>query len=176
MCVLRCLTLCALTRARLHHQRDLVCWSSTGEAQLKRGCNRHVEEAQPTACFCHSRIQAAAAQGPRPAQEVLFCALCSFRPYFVCACRDLCARVFVEFVVSVNRRRKLCRSWEKLADAIQQIFDENAGDLSFEELYRTGYNMVLHKFGDVLYNNVEAVLKDRSCLLCEKVDRNTDET
>lgn len=70
----------------------------------------------------------------------------------------------------------LCSSWEKLEDAIQQIFNENAGDLSFEELYRTGYNMVLHKHGDVLYNNVERVLKDRSCLLCDKVEKNTDET
>ena len=71
---------------------------------------------------------------------------------------------------------ELRRSWEKLEDAIQQIFNENAGDLSFEELYRTGYNMVLHKHGDVLYTNVEKVLKDRSCLLCEKVQGNSDET
>jgi hypothetical protein len=70
----------------------------------------------------------------------------------------------------------LCRSWEKLEDAIQQIFNENAGDLSFEELYRTGYNMVLHKHGDMLYTNVERVLKERSCLLCDKVEKNTDET
>ena len=70
----------------------------------------------------------------------------------------------------------LCRSWEKLKDAIQQIFNENAGDLSFEELYRTGYNMVLHKHGDMLYSNVELVLKDRSSALCEKVERNSDET
>jgi len=68
------------------------------------------------------------------------------------------------------------RSWDKLEDAIQQIFNENAGDLSFEELYRTGYNMVLHKHGDVLYNNVETVLKERSSLLCEKVAVHTDET
>ena len=27
---LRCLTLCALIRARLHHQRDLVCWEQDG--------------------------------------------------------------------------------------------------------------------------------------------------
>ena len=63
-----------------------------------------------------------------------------------------------------------------MEDAIQHIFNENAGDLSFEELYRTGYNLVLHKNGDMLYNNVEGVLKDRSCTLCEKVEKNTDET
>ena len=48
--------------------------------------------------------------------------------------------------------------------------------MSFEELYRTGYNMVLHKHGDVLYNNVETVLKERSSTLCEKVEKNADET
>ena len=70
----------------------------------------------------------------------------------------------------------LRRSWEKLQDAIQQIFNENAGELSFEELYRTGYNMVLHKHGDMLYQNVETVLKERSGTLCEKVAQNTDKT
>ena len=68
------------------------------------------------------------------------------------------------------------RSWDKLEDAIQHIFHENAGELSFEELYRTGYNMVLHKYGDLLYKNVETILKDRSCMLCEKVEKNSDET
>jgi len=63
-----------------------------------------------------------------------------------------------------------------LEDAIKQIFNENAGDLSFEELYRTGYNMVLHKHGDLLYNNVETVLKERSSVLCEMVAVHTDET
>jgi len=67
------------------------------------------------------------------------------------------------------------KHWQKLKDAIMQIFNENAGELSFEELYRTGYNMVLHKFGDFLYSNVETLLKERSILLCEKVEKTTDE-
>eukprot|EP00960_Hanusia_phi_P054671 762734-Hanusia_phi.AAC.2 len=67
-------------------------------------------------------------------------------------------------------------SWEKLEAAIIQIFNENAGELSFEELYRTGYNMVLHKHGDMLYNNVDATLKKRSIELCERVEKNPDET
>jgi len=68
------------------------------------------------------------------------------------------------------------RSWDMLKSAILQIFTENAGDLSFEELYRTGYNMVLHKFGEMLYSNVEKLLRERSTLLCERVERNPDET
>jgi hypothetical protein len=78
--------------------------------------------------------------------------------------------------VCCNGRGTLCRSWEKLQDAIQQIFNEDAGKLSFEELYRTGYNMVLHKHGDLLYNNVELALKERSCTLCERVEKSSDET
>jgi cullin 3 len=60
------------------------------------------------------------------------------------------------------------RSWKKLHEAITQIFNEDAGALSFEELYRTGYNMVLHKHGDTLYQNVEGLFRERSTALCEK--------
>mmetsp|Transcript_45047 Transcript_45047/g.107378 ORF Transcript_45047/g.107378 Transcript_45047/m.107378 type:complete len:745 (-) Transcript_45047:96-2330(-) len=68
------------------------------------------------------------------------------------------------------------RSWKKLHEAITQIFNEDAGALSFEELYRTGYNMVLHKHGDLLYQNVEELFRERSVALCEKAERNPDET
>jgi cullin 3 len=57
-----------------------------------------------------------------------------------------------------------------------QIFNENAGHLSFEELYRTGYNMVLHKHGDNLYTNVENLLKQRSEEICQAVQSETDLT
>mmetsp|Transcript_9527 Transcript_9527/g.18629 ORF Transcript_9527/g.18629 Transcript_9527/m.18629 type:complete len:744 (+) Transcript_9527:126-2357(+) len=67
------------------------------------------------------------------------------------------------------------KHWGKLRDAIMQIFNENAGELSFEELYRTGYNMVLHKFGDFLYSNVENLLTERSKELCEVVAKTPDE-
>mmetsp|Transcript_51346 Transcript_51346/g.125176 ORF Transcript_51346/g.125176 Transcript_51346/m.125176 type:complete len:748 (+) Transcript_51346:224-2467(+) len=68
------------------------------------------------------------------------------------------------------------RSWDKLSGAINQIFNENAGHLSFEELYRTGYNMVLHKHGDALYNSVEELLKKRSEEICAVVEKETDQT
>jgi len=69
-----------------------------------------------------------------------------------------------------------CAPWEKLRDAIVHNFNEKAGDLSFEELYRTAYNMCLQKQGDLLYSKVELALWDRSCTLCEEVSRNPDET
>ena len=43
------------------------------------------------------------------------------------------------------------KTWAVLRDAICQINRRDASGLSFEELYRNAYNMVLHKFGDKLY-------------------------
>ncbi|KAJ1267473.1 hypothetical protein BS78_07G058900 [Paspalum vaginatum] len=52
------------------------------------------------------------------------------------------------------------KSWRKLHDAIREIYKQNASGLSFEELYRTAYNMVLHKFGSKLYEKLTENLKE----------------
>mmetsp|Transcript_9335 Transcript_9335/g.19083 ORF Transcript_9335/g.19083 Transcript_9335/m.19083 type:complete len:765 (+) Transcript_9335:530-2824(+) len=44
--------------------------------------------------------------------------------------------------------------WASLGDAIDEIHHRNASSLSFEELYRNAYNLVLHKHGDLLYAGV----------------------
>ncbi|PKC14583.1 Cullin-domain-containing protein [Rhizophagus irregularis] len=49
-------------------------------------------------------------------------------------------------------------NWDRLAQAIREIHKKNASILSFEELYRNAYNMVLHKNGDKLYNGVREVI------------------
>eukprot|EP00249_Psilotum_nudum_P021964 c28319_g1_i1 orf=827-3031(+) len=46
------------------------------------------------------------------------------------------------------------RTWKILEDAIHEIYNHNASGLSFEELYRNAYNMVLHKYGDKLYTGL----------------------
>jgi len=51
------------------------------------------------------------------------------------------------------------KSWKKLDDAIREIYNHNASGLSFEELYRTAYNMVLHKHGARLYDKLAENLK-----------------
>ncbi|TMW55581.1 hypothetical protein Poli38472_010463 [Pythium oligandrum] len=51
--------------------------------------------------------------------------------------------------------------WESLRKAIDEIFSHNASLLSFEELYRNSYNLVLHKHGDLLYNGVIGVITER---------------
>ncbi|KAK3025379.1 hypothetical protein RJ639_044919 [Escallonia herrerae] len=46
------------------------------------------------------------------------------------------------------------KTWKILEHAIQEIYNHNASGLSFEELYRNAYNMVLHKFGEKLYTGL----------------------
>lgn len=56
--------------------------------------------------------------------------------------------------------RESNRTWECLKHAIHQIHQHNASSLSFEELYRNAYNLVLHKYGELLYNGVQGVVAD----------------
>jgi cullin 3 len=46
------------------------------------------------------------------------------------------------------------KHWNKLQSAILEIYNHNASGLSFEELYRCCYNLVLHKHAPMLYGNV----------------------
>lgn len=50
--------------------------------------------------------------------------------------------------------------WTTLRAAIQEIQKKNNGGLSFEELYRNAYTLVLHKKGDTLYEGVREVIKE----------------
>uniref|UniRef100_A0A6G1S2S2 Cullin-3 n=1 Tax=Aceria tosichella TaxID=561515 RepID=A0A6G1S2S2_9ACAR len=50
--------------------------------------------------------------------------------------------------------------WMTLKSAIQEIQKKNNGGLSFEELYRNAYTLVLHKKGDTLYEGVKEVIKE----------------
>ncbi|KAJ4746042.1 Cullin family protein [Rhynchospora pubera] len=46
------------------------------------------------------------------------------------------------------------RTWAVIEHAINEIYNHNASGLSFEELYRNAYNMVLYKFGERQYNGL----------------------
>lgn len=52
--------------------------------------------------------------------------------------------------------------WTMLKNAIQEIQKKNNSGLSFEELYRNAYTMVLHKHGERLYTGLREVVADRS--------------
>lgn len=45
-----------------------------------------------------------------------------------------------------------------LRRAIDEIYKKNASTLSFEELYRNAYKLVLHKHGDLLYDGVADII------------------
>lgn len=50
--------------------------------------------------------------------------------------------------------------WRMLKNAIQEIQKKNNSGLSFEELYRNAYTMVLHKHGERLYNGLREVVTE----------------
>jgi Cullin family len=56
-------------------------------------------------------------------------------------------------------------SWNVLANALHEIHTKNASQLSFEELYRNAYKLVLKKKAEMLYDRVsqfeEAWLRDQ---------------
>ena len=52
--------------------------------------------------------------------------------------------------------------WESLQVAIYEIYNKNASTLSFEELYRNAYNLVLLKRGDMLYDGVSDTIKQKA--------------
>ena len=58
--------------------------------------------------------------------------------------------------------------WDtSLKTAIQEIQKKNNSGLSFEELYRNAYTMVLHKHGETLYTGTRTVVIDH---LVQKVN------
>ncbi|EEC78114.1 hypothetical protein OsI_17639 [Oryza sativa Indica Group] len=61
------------------------------------------------------------------------------------------------------------KSWKKLEDAIREIYNHNASGLSFEELYRTAYNLVLHKHGLKLYDKLTENLKGHLKEMCRSI-------
>uniref|UniRef100_A0A915Q496 Cullin family profile domain-containing protein n=1 Tax=Setaria digitata TaxID=48799 RepID=A0A915Q496_9BILA len=52
------------------------------------------------------------------------------------------------------------QTWDLLKRAIQEIQRKNNSGLSFEELYRNAYTMVLHKHGDKLYSGLKQVVRN----------------
>jgi cullin 3 len=50
------------------------------------------------------------------------------------------------------------KTFNILASAIDEIYNRNASQLSFEELYRYAYNLVLQKYGNILYDGITSKL------------------
>uniref|UniRef100_A0A8C5DG41 Cullin-3-like n=1 Tax=Gouania willdenowi TaxID=441366 RepID=A0A8C5DG41_GOUWI len=56
--------------------------------------------------------------------------------------------------------RNVKNIWDLLKNAIQEIQRKNNSGLSFEELYRNAYTMVLHKHGEKLYTGLREVVTE----------------
>ncbi|GMI09838.1 hypothetical protein TrRE_jg4936 [Triparma retinervis] len=64
--------------------------------------------------------------------------------------------------------------WSGLARAIDEIHNQDASKLSFEELYRNAYNLVLHKHGEVLYSGVKASVQKHLSAVGARVAQKPD--
>ncbi|KAI6240791.1 CULLIN-2 domain-containing protein [Aphelenchoides fujianensis] len=63
-------------------------------------------------------------------------------------------------------------TWGMLQTALNEILHKNNSGLSFEELYRNAYTMVLHKKGELLYNGLtEVVTEHLRNTICPEVTR-----
>jgi len=51
-------------------------------------------------------------------------------------------------------------TWTSLSESFRQIHTKNASKLSYEELYRFSYRIVLKKKGELLYNKVREFEQD----------------
>ncbi|CAK4079420.1 unnamed protein product [Aphanomyces euteiches] len=75
--------------------------------------------------------------------------------------------------MDVNKAKE---TWQSLRNAIKEIHSHNASLLSFEELYRNSYNMVLHKHGDMLYTGVVECVTEHLLQMADRVIKATDDT
>ncbi|GLU01917.1 hypothetical protein SLE2022_191970 [Rubroshorea leprosula] len=62
------------------------------------------------------------------------------------------------------------KTWNILEHAIHEIYNHNASGLSFEELYRNAYNMVLHKFGEKLYSGLVTTMTFHLKEICSSIE------
>ncbi|KAJ0043707.1 hypothetical protein Pint_19239 [Pistacia integerrima] len=62
------------------------------------------------------------------------------------------------------------KTWKILEHAIHEIYNHNASGLSFEELYRNAYNMVLHKFGEKLYSGLVTTMTFHLTEICKSIE------
>jgi cullin 3 len=66
--------------------------------------------------------------------------------------------------------------WSGLESAISEIHNQDASLLSFEELYRNAYNLVLHKHGEILYQGVSDCVSRHLAEVADAVQAVPDST
>ena len=73
------------------------------------------------------------------------------------------------------QRSQAQQHWETIKDAIFKIYNKQASSLSYEELYRTAYSLVLHKHGQMLYDSVKETTVQLLRPIAEEIKMNHDE-
>lgn len=68
--------------------------------------------------------------------------------------------------------QNIAQTWDKLKKAILEIQKKNNSGLSFEELYRNAYTLVLQRHGDLLYNGTKQVVMEHMIRTRESVVEN----
>eukprot|EP00276_Gloeochaete_wittrockiana_P009950 CAMPEP_0184657638 /NCGR_PEP_ID=MMETSP0308-20130426/20785_1 /TAXON_ID=38269 /ORGANISM="Gloeochaete witrockiana, Strain SAG 46.84" /LENGTH=732 /DNA_ID=CAMNT_0027095707 /DNA_START=65 /DNA_END=2263 /DNA_ORIENTATION=- len=68
------------------------------------------------------------------------------------------------------------KTWSTLKEAIYEIHRHNASGLSFEELYRKAYNMVLHKYGERLYSGLQETVDEHLKTVAEAIAASNDDS
>ena len=73
------------------------------------------------------------------------------------------------------QRSQAQQHWETIKDAIFKIYNKQASSLSYEELYRTAYSLVLHKHGQMLYDSVKDTTVQLLRPIADEIKMNHDE-
>lgn len=85
--------------------------------------------------------------------------ICQLLPLTACKIASLKSAPFGLCQITLDERNADC-IWETLKDAFQTIQNKNNSLLSFEELYRSAYTMVICKHGEKLYTGLRDVITD----------------
>ena len=65
--------------------------------------------------------------------------------------------------------------WGTIKEAIHKIYQQQASQLSYEELYRTAYSLVLHKHGELLYSGVKNTTVELLQPIVERLQKCSEE-
>jgi cullin 3 len=63
------------------------------------------------------------------------------------------------------------KTWRLLENAIHEINNDNSSGLSFEELHRNAYNMVVNKYGPRLYNGLQKTTEEHLSKIADKIEQ-----
>lgn len=63
------------------------------------------------------------------------------------------------------------KTWQLLENAIKEINADRSSGLSFEELHRNAYNMVVNKYGARLYNGLKKTTEEHLGKIADKIEK-----